>query len=84
MRCLIAISLVLTLSTPAWCFDGKKVSEVYDDVRAACRQAEMDGKEISAKDSDRYCIILDALGSQLKANGYCWNASEVEWERCKK
>jgi hypothetical protein len=78
--------VILSSTTAAVCgdFDGQKVASVYSDVRPACRQAELDGQPISKAESDRFCIILDAFGFQLKANGYCWDASEVEWRLCAK
>ncbi len=79
------IAAALALGTgAAWAdFDGQKVAAVYDDVRPACRQAELDGIGISPSENDRYCVILEALGDQLIANGWCWHKVEVEWHPCK-
>ena len=64
-------------------FDGTMVAKIYYDVRWNCHLgATADGKVLSASERDRQCRILDALGEQLKAHGYCWNNSKQEWIVC--
>jgi hypothetical protein len=87
MRILVAL-LFSALAFPAvgafdGAFDGAAVSEIYYEIRLACRQGEtVKGEALTPKESDKQCRILDALGEQLKAHGYCWNKSEQEWAVC--
>jgi hypothetical protein len=30
------------------------------------------GHQLTREESDKECLILDALGGQLKSHGYCW------------
>lgn len=82
MRTLLIASLAVW-SMNGFAFDGAKTIESYNEARPGCRQAEMNGQPISAEESDKQCKILAKLGSELKANGYCFNQSEQEWAICK-
>ena len=64
-------------------FDGPTVAKIYYDVRWNCHLgATADGKIFSAGERDRQCRILDAVGKQLEAHGYCWDNSKQEWIVC--
>ena len=83
----IALAFLLAASHAHAAFDGKfdgpKVAKIYYDVRWNCHLgATADGKILSQSERDRQCQILDALGEQLEAHGYCWNNSEQEWVLC--
>jgi hypothetical protein len=82
MRFLLA-ALVVTSLHGAFAFDGTTVAKQYDHARPGCRQNELDGKPISAKESAKQCDILAKLGKELKDNGYCWYKPEQEWRPCK-
>lgn len=81
MRTILLFALVW-LSTPVLAFSAQDAVAAYDEFRAPCRQAELHGEEISAEESQKYCVALNAIGEQLQANGWCWNAKEVEWNKC--
>jgi hypothetical protein len=83
----IALVLLLGASHAHAAFDGTfkgpVVAEIYYEVRGACRMGEtQDGKVLSEKEHNKQCYILDALGEQLKRNGYCWDNPEQEWIVC--
>lgn len=83
MRLLIAFSF-LVFSSGAFAFDGAATADQYNDARMGCRQGEMpDGTQLSAADADKQCELLDKLGKDLKAHGWCWDKSEVGWQPCK-
>lgn len=84
MRILLAVFFGLTVSTGALAFDGPKAADAYNDVRGECRIGEtIDGRRLNSEQQAQQCVILDALGFQLKANGWCWDKGEVVWRRCK-
>lgn len=64
-------------------FNGDKAANAYYEARPACRLSEFFGKPISEYERDMYCVFLDALGFQLKANGWCWDKGDLVWEKCK-
>ena len=82
MRLLLAALAVFSLSN-ALAFDGPSVAKQYDHARPGCRQNELGGQPISAKESAMQCDILAKLGKELKDNGYCWYKPEQEWRPCK-
>lgn len=83
MRTLIALIFGLAVTSAA-AFDGQKAASVYNDFRAACRQGELGEKTLSLEEIEQYCVAIDALGFQLKSNGFCWDQSEQEWRACAK
>lgn len=84
--CLIAsIGLVFWgLNAFAASFDAPAVFGAYYEARAACRLGEWHDKQMSNAESQEFCLIRDALGAQLQAEGYCWNSNEQVWIACKK
>lgn len=84
MRSLLCSLFLLALTgVPASPFDGEAVSTAYYSARAACRVSEWHEKQLTQQESAEFCLILDALGAQLKANGYCWDNAELIWATCK-
>lgn len=79
---IVLLSAVVLLPLQAFAFSGEEAAAVYNDFRPACRQSELDGKEISSSESQKYCVALEAIGEQLKANGWCFDPSGVEWNKC--
>jgi hypothetical protein len=87
MHALIAALILLAASATADVdepFDGPAVAEIYGDVSGACRQGEtVKGEQLTPEESGKQCLILDALGEQLRRHGYCWFNGEQEWVLCK-
>jgi len=64
-------------------FDGVAVAEIYYEIRSSCRSGEtVDGRILTDEESNKQCLILDALGEQLIKHGYCWDQGEQEWAFC--
>lgn len=64
-------------------YDGATVAAIYYEVRSDCRMREtVDGRQLTDEEAYKQCLILDALGEQLKAHGYCWDQGEQEWTFC--
>ena len=64
-------------------FDGGAVAKVYYEIRAECRMGEaVDGHALTEEQSERQCLLLDALGEQLMDHGYCWDDAEQVWVLC--
>lgn len=80
---LVVLFVAATLGAPAWAddarFDGDKAAAAYYEFRGACRIRELDDQPITPAQAAHHCAALDALGFQLKANGWCWNQDEAEW-----
>jgi hypothetical protein len=85
--CIVGSSILLASAAASVAdepFDGPAVAEIYYDVRGACRQGEtVKGEQLTQEESAKQCLILDALGEQLRDHGYCWYNSEQEWVLCK-
>jgi hypothetical protein len=74
----ICVALTLTMQ-PAMAraddgdkYNGAEVAAIYYEVRSNCRMGETaNGHQLTREESDKECLILDALGGQLKSHGYC-------------
>jgi hypothetical protein len=83
MRLLLAALVAFPLSN-AFAFDGSKVAKEFDISFDACRMGQdKNDNDLSDTQRDSQCARRDKLAKQLKAHGYCWDKSEVEWALCK-
>lgn len=84
---MIRILAVLALFMPsaAWAdFNSENVIQSYNATRIECRQAEsLGGTKLTKEQSDAACDRLEAIGAELKTNGFCFDQSEQVWGACK-
>lgn len=78
MRALLAVTVGLLISANAWAFDAAKVAEDYYETRAMCRVAD----NLTPEQATEKCVELASLAKELTENGYCWDKSELVWNRC--
>lgn len=66
--------------TPA--FNGPSLAETYYELRPVCRLGESGDRQLDEVSIVAYCRALNFVGARLREHDWCWNKSELIWERC--